>query len=360
LAAPEARNDAIASSQEHSSVNRDQQLVRASVEPLAGPEAAAIPLAVPAGRVRRWLKRSGPLAALAFFGVAAWVLYDALHHYRLGEIVAALRMLSGSALALALALTAATYVAATAYDYFALRYVARRLPLGAVALTAFVSYSFGNNVGNTLITGATIRYWMYSARGVPAGDIAKIVLYCSLGFWLGYLLLGALAFVGAPAVLPPSLGLSWLSTQPLGLAFLAVLIGYLAIVALRPEQLRIRDWVLSLPSIPLTLAQLATSTVYLSLMGTTLWALLPPGVGPAQFMTVFMLALVVGTASQVPAGLGVFESVVVVLLTPALSLPGVIAGLIAFRGIFYLLPLALALPAAGAWQFRRTASPAGG
>jgi phosphatidylglycerol lysyltransferase len=329
--------------------------MRASLEPLAGPEVAAIPLAVPAGRVRRWLKRAGPLAGVAFFGVAAWVLHDALRHHRLGEIVAALRMLPGSALTLALALTAATYVAATAYDYFALRYVARRLPLGAIALTAFVSYSCGNNVGNTLITGATIRYWMYSARGVPPGDIAKIVLYCSLGFWLGYLLLGALAFVGAPVDLPPPLGLSWLSTRPLGLGFVAVLVGYLAIVALRPELLRIRDWVLSLPSIPLTLAQLATSTVYLSLMGTTLWALLPAGVGQAQFMTVFMLALVVGTASQVPAGLGVFETVVIVLLTPALPLPGVVAGLIAFRGIFYVVPLALALPAAGAWQLRRTA-----
>lgn len=328
--------------------------MRASVEPLAGPEVAAIPLAVPAGRVRRWLKHAGPIAGIAFLGIAFWVLQDALRHHRASDIVSALRMLPGPAVALALAFTAATYVAATAYDFFALRYVSRRLALKSVAMTAFLSYSFGNNVGNTLITGATIRYWMYSARGLPPGDIAKIVLYCSLGFWLGYLLLGALAFIAAPIEVPPTMALSFLSTQPLGLAFLLVLFTYLAIVALRPEVLRIKNWVLSLPSFPLTLGQLAASTAYLSLMGMTLWMLLPPGVGYAHFMTVFMLALVAGTASQVPAGLGVFESVVV-LLTPALPVPGVIAGLIAFRAIFYLLPLMLALPAAGIWQLRRAA-----
>jgi uncharacterized membrane protein YbhN (UPF0104 family) len=320
--------------------------------------AAAFPLAIPAGLLRRWAKRAGPVAGVAFFGVAVWVLHDALRHYRLEEILAALRVLPLPAIALALAATAATYLAATAYDYFAFRYVSRRLPLKVTAFAAFVSYSFGNNVGNTLITGATVRYWMYSARGVPPGDIAKIVLFCSLGFWLGYALLGAVAFLGAPIDLPPSLGVSWLSTWPLGLAFLVGLVAYLAIVALRPELLRTRNWAFSLPSFRLTLGQLATSTVYLSLMGTTLWALVPSGVGYAELLTVFMFALVAGTLSQVPAGLGVFETVVVVLLTPALPVPGVIAGLIAFRAIFYLLPLAVALAAVGGWQLRRAVQPA--
>jgi len=322
----------------------------ASLEPLAGPEVAAIPLAKPAGLVRRWLKRAGPLAGAAFFAIAIWVLHDALRQYRFADIVAALRMLPVAAVVLALACTAATYLAATAYDFFAFRYISRRLPLTAIALTAFVSYSFGNNIGNTLITGATVRYWMYSARGVSPGEIAKVVLFCSLGFWLGYLALGALVFIAAPAVVPAALQMSWVSTQPLGLAFLLVLFGYLAIVALRPRALKIRDWVLSLPSMPLTLGQLATSTVYLLLMGTTLWALVPSGIGHAQFMTVFMLALVAGTVSQVPAGLGVFETVVVLLVTPALPLPGVAAALLAFRGIFYLLPLAVALAVVGARQ----------
>lgn len=329
------------------SLNPPDRRLRAALEPLAGPEITAIPLARPAGLVRRWLKRAGPVAAAAFFGIAAWVLYDALRHYRLGDIFAALRMLPASVVALALACTAATYLAATAYDFLAFRYIARRLPLDAIALTAFVSYSFGNNVGNTLITGATVRYWMYTERGVSPGEIAKVVLFCSLGFWLGYLLLGALFFIAAPAAVPASLQLSSVSTQPLGLAFLLVLLAYLAIVALRPRALRIRNWVLSLPSMPLTLGQLAASTVYLSLMGTTLWALVPGGIEWAQFMTVFMLALVAGTVSQVPAGLGVFESVVVLLVTPALPAPAVAAALLAFRGIFYLLPLAAALAVVG-------------
>jgi len=316
----------------------------------AGPEVAAIPLAKPAGLLRCWLKRVSPLASVALFGLAIWVLHDALRRHSLSDIVAALRTLPGSAVALALACTVATYLAATAYDYFALRYIKRRLPLAAIALTAFVSYSFGNNIGNTLITGATVRYWMYSARNVPPGDIAKIVLYCSLGFWLGYLMLGAIVFIAAPAAMPSSLGFSRVSTQPLGITFLLVLLTYLAVVALRPRAVKIREWLLSLPSMSLTLGQLATSVVYLSLMGTALWVLLPAGVGHAQFMTVFMLALITGTVSQVPAGLGVFETVVVLLVTPALPLPDVVAALVAFRRISCLLPLAVALAVVGARQ----------
>ena len=314
-------------------------------------------MAIPTRLARRWIRHAGPVAGLAFFGVSTWILRDALRNYRLEEILGALRTLPVAAVALALVATAATYLAATAYDYFAFRYVSRRLPLEVTAFTAFVSYSFGNNVGNTLITGATVRYWLYSARGVPPGDIAKIVLFCSLGFWLGYALLGALAFLGAPLEVPSSLGSSWFSTRPLGLALLIGLLAYLAIVALRPGMLKMKGWV-HLPSLPLTLGQLATSTVYLSLMGTTLWALLPRGVGYTEFMTVFMFALVAGTVSQVPAGLGVFETVTVVFLAPTLPVPGIIAGLIAFRAIFYLLPFAVALAAVGGLQLRQAVHPA--
>jgi phosphatidylglycerol lysyltransferase len=48
-------------------------------------------------------------------------------------------------------------------------------------------------------------------------------------------------------------------------------------------------------------------------------------------------------ASQIPGGLGVFESVIVLLLSPALPASSIFGSLLAYRAIYYLVPLALAV-----------------
>ena len=77
-------------------------------------------------------------------------------------------------------------------------------------------------------------------------------------------------------------------------------------------------------------------------MAAALYVLLPPelGLGYLEVLAVFMASIVVGLMSHVPGSLGVFESAVVLLLQPteAQTLP-LIGSLLAFRGIYYLLPL---------------------
>src|SRR5207237_1285768 len=52
-----------------------------------------------------------------------------------------------------------------------------------------------------------------------------------------------------------------------------------------------------------------------------------------------LLAQMTGLASHVPAGLGVFEVIILFFLTPAIPAATVLGALIAYRGIYYLLPL---------------------
>jgi phosphatidylglycerol lysyltransferase len=84
--------------------------------------------------------------------------------------------------------------------------------------------------------------------------------------------------------------------------------------------------------------------VDLLLAGTVLYALLPASLGlsfPAV-IGVFLVAAILGLVSQVPGGLGVFETAFVHLLPSNVPAAAVVGSLMAYRGVFFLFPLAVA------------------
>src|SRR5207237_5482449 len=251
-------------------------------------------------QARRWLKKAGRTAAwiapVFFFGLALWALHDSLREYRTADIAAAFGELAPPRIALSLALTVCGYLVLAGYDLLAFRHIGRRLRLRDFGLTSFMSNALGNSVGNILITGAAVRYWIYTSLGISAAEVAKVVIFCSLGFWLGFVVLGSAAFLAEPFALPGMLGVPVATTLPLGLVLLAVLGAYLALVA-RRRPLKLSRWVLKLPSPALTLGQIAVASLDLSLMGAALYVLFPAGIEPSfgRFMGVFLLALIVST-----------------------------------------------------------------
>ena len=95
------------------------------------------------------------------------------------------------------------------------------------------------------------------------------------------------------------------------------------------------------------------SSIDWSVAGAVLWVLLPPGhVSYPHLLAVFVLAQVSGVLSQVPGGLGVFESVVMLLLDPYLGEGTTLAVLLAYRAIYYLIPLAVAILVLLAYEIR--------
>jgi uncharacterized membrane protein YbhN (UPF0104 family) len=224
-----------------------------------------------------------------FFGLALWAAHHVLREHSSREIAAALRELPAPRIALSLVLAAGGYAALMGYELLGFRFIGRRLAPSQIALGSFVSYAVGNNVGHNLVGGATARYWMYTPLGVPAADIARIVLFCSVGFWLGFLALGAAAFISEPIALPAALRLPPMTTRPLGLAFVAILVAYTLLIARRRREFRIRRWTLSLPSPALSAGQLAVGMLELLCMSAALWVLLPQGSpGYAQFLPIFI------------------------------------------------------------------------
>ncbi len=302
-----------------------------------------------------WKRLAGPLAVLALCTLALAALHRELHTYHLHDIRQALREIPLQGLGLAALLTALSYWVMTGYDVLALWYVGRPLAYRKTAFASFMSYAFSNNLGFSVLTGGSVRYRLYGSWGLLALDIARVIVFCSFTFMLGLFAFGALVFLLFPLEIPARLGLPFVSTRPLGVLFACVVLAYWSANLVRKTPLRV--WALAFPVTGWRLAgaQVLVASLDWALAGTTLYVLLPHGAGLAlpHFLAVFILAQVAGIASQVPGGLGVFETVVVLLLSPVLKAPDVVAALLAFRGVYYFCPLAVATAMMGAREAAR-------
>jgi hypothetical protein len=97
-----------------------------------------------------------------------------------------------------------------------------------------------------------------------------------------------------------------------------------------------------LPSGRIALLQLALSAVNWLLIGAVVWTLLQRHVDYPTVLSVLLVAAVAGVITHVPAGLGVLEAVFVALLAHRVPQGELLAGLLAYRAIYYLAPLAIA------------------
>ncbi len=292
------------------------------------------------------MKASRVLAALlplALLGLAVWVLHKELHDFHWHDVTRALEALPASRVALAVLVTALNYALLSLYDTLALTYVGKSLPYPRVAMTSFVAYAFGNNVGMSMLSSASVRYRLYSAWGLGVVDVTRVALFCGITLWLGLGLTGGLALIASPIDVPRLAALHG-GTRLVGVVFLAVVLGYVALCAVRRAPLVVRGHEVALPSPRLAVGQVLVSGADWLLAAAVLYLLLPEGAGlslPA-FIGLYMLGQVAGLISQVPGGLGVFESILLAALTPRVPAPAVLGTLMAWRVVYYLAPFVLA------------------
>ncbi len=289
------------------------------------------------------------LIGALLFGAAVWVLHHELHKYGLEAMVDSLKALPPRVLGLAFLFTAANYTILTQYDALAFLYIRQHLPYRKIALCSFIGYAFSNNAGFNTVSGSSVRYRFYSAWGVPSQQILKIVIFYSLTFYVGLFTLGGLVFVLEPLDVPGGIKMPFLTLRPLGFLFLAAGVAYLLVSAFLHHPLRLKGYHFAVPSLRIALLQVVVSGLDWMLASAVLYVLLPPGarVPYVPFLGVFMLAQIAGLISQVPAGLGVFETVVVLFLEEAVPAPHVLGALLAYRAIYYVIPLLVALTMLG-------------
>ncbi|MGD9507119.1 MAG: hypothetical protein AB7I59_16980 [Geminicoccaceae bacterium] len=278
----------------------------------------------------------------AMFGIAVWVLRGALHRYGLADLHAELVALTWRQLVLAVTFTALSFLALIGYEWSALSLVGKRMPFDHLCLASFTTQSIAHSTGFAFVIGATLRYHFYSDRGLGITDVAKVQMYFTATFTLGVATLAGAVVLIEPGRLAESTGLPPLVWRLAAAAALLLVSAYVVWGGFFHRPLRWRGREFALPDAGATLIQIFFGVADLIAVAAALYVLLPSDLGLdyLEVLTIFMASIVVGLLSHVPGSLGVFESAIVLLIQPSEehTLP-LIGALLAFRAVYYLLPL---------------------
>ncbi len=298
--------------------------------------------------------------ALAMFFAAIFVLYRELENTRLIDVVGSLEALSKKRVIVALTLTTASYLLLTAYDFLALHYVGHKLRLRETLFASFVAFAFSNNLGSPLMSGGSVRYWIYTGFGLGPVAIGEVVAFCTLTYGLGVATVGGLMILLDPAGMSSILNLPQSLLQAVGIALLVMGVAYLAIIVARRGPIAFGRYHLRLPSLGCGLMQISVASLDQALAAAVVYVLLPPDtrISFHIFLGIFVIASPISLLSLVPGGLGVFETMIVTLLVSP-SKAVLLGSLIAYRLIYFVLPLALAILLVAIYEIRRSSRERG-
>lgn len=309
-----------------------------SVDPAATPEVRD---GQPKRRSKVWLwtKR---LMTWSCFILVPVLLFMLVRNLDWQEVVHALKSYKLSTLLLGGALALVSYMVFSSYDLLSRRYTGHRLPTTKVLPLAFVCYAFNLNL-SSWVGGIALRYRLYGKLGLSVATITKILSLGLITNWLGYLLLGGVVFaMGLPA-LPDSVKIGSTGLRLIGVAMVAAGVAYL--LACRFAKRRtwtIRKQEVTLPSFRFAALQGATGALNWSLMGALIFTLLPEKVDYLTVLAILLISSIAGVITHIPAGLGVLETIFISLLQGQYSKGALLAALIAYRALYFLVPLAIA------------------
>ena len=301
--------------------------------------APRLPQEILAGDRGHW-RWAGPIAALLVFTAVVLILHRQLAHLHPRSVLEHLHAIPRRQVLAALGFTAASYWLLSNYDVLALAYLRRAMPYPRILFTSFIAYSFGHTLGFSAFTGAAIRFRLYATAGVTAIDVATISAFCSLSLGIGLATIAGLSLFLSPAHATQILHLHRNWSLLAGLVLLGAVALYALWATLARGTLELRGWALRAPGPAIGLAQLALSVADLSLSSAVLWSLLPAQghIGFVPFLGTYALAVIAGIVSHVPGGVGVFEAVIL-LTIPGVPADALLGSLLAYRGVYYLVPL---------------------
>lgn len=311
-------------------------------------------------RLSAWAtRRRGPLVTLftlAMLVVAVYALRRLAAEANYSDIVAALLATPPWRVALAIALTGASFVVLTLYDLTAFDAIGRPQAWRRIAPGAAAAYAVAQTTGFGPLSGAAVRLRFYTPLEITPGDIARVTAFVTLAFGVGLVVTTAMAALTTAPTIAALTGL-----PPLGIAAaaLGVMLAGLGLLTQGGRTLRAFGAEVTLPERGLMVRQLLITAGDLICAAGVLWAFLPSGsIGYLAFLPVFAVALGLGIVSHVPAGLGVFEAVMMAAMAGTAPPAEILAALALYRFVYQAIPLIVAALGLAFAEARRLASPA--
>lgn len=279
---------------------------------------------------------------------AVYVVHREFSHLKFEDVATALDAIPRHALIISFLMTVLSYAVLTIYDRLGTIYAGHAVSYGRVAFASFCAYALSHNLGFAAISGAAVRYRLYAHWGLTPMQIAKTVAFCSLTFGLGGMVLGGAILLVEPRT-APFFGeyLPLPAVYGLGVVLIAIVVGYVTLSRV-VRSLRLFGHEFSLPGWRMALMQVALATVDVAITASIFYALLPDVGRPGAHLTwliflgVYVASYTAGLAANLPGGIGVFDTAILLGLSPYLEPAPIVGAIVVFRLYYYVIPLFLA------------------
>ncbi|WP_300631252.1 lysylphosphatidylglycerol synthase domain-containing protein [Pseudomonas sp.] len=290
-------------------------------------------------RLKRWKK---PLT-IAFF-LLLIVLFTLLaRRIDWSEVLQTLSEFKVRTLLIASALTVCSFIVYACFDLIGRTYIRQPLRWKQILPVGIISYAFNLNL-SAWVGGIAMRYRLYSRLGVSTGNIAKILGLSLATNWFGYMAISGVIFSSGLVAMPPGWKVSTTALQGIGALLVLASLGYLVACQFSKKRAwTIRGMEINLPSLRMACLQLLLGALNWSLMAAVIFTLLPSKLDYPLVLGVLLISAIAGVLTHIPAGLGVLEAVFIGLLQHEASRGSLLAGLIAYRAIYFICPLLIAL-----------------
>jgi uncharacterized membrane protein YbhN (UPF0104 family) len=286
-----------------------------------------------------WAKR----ALTAFFFILIPVLlYMVLKNIEWQDVKQAIHAYQLKTLLLGCLIAAASFLVFSSYDLIALHYLKNPIKVREVLPLAFVSCVFSLNLA--WVGGVATRFRLYSrSLGLDPVIITKIISTNIITNWLGYTIVGAIIFSSGLLNLPDNWKMGDAALQVIGVVLFLVAIAYFSACRFSKKRtFKLFKQEISLPDFKLALVQAGFASLNWCLMGLLIYTLLLGKISYPTVLGILLMCSIAGAVTHVPAGLGVLEAIFIAMLSHTLSKGTIIAALLGYRAIYFLLPLMIA------------------
>lgn len=291
---------------------------------------------------KRFWKRANRIFNIALLVALPVLLFLLLRATDWDEVFRLLREYRFSTLALGMLIALASYGIFSSFDVLSRYYIGHPLPVRRVFTVAFVCNAFNLNL-SSWVGAIALRFRLYGRLGMSAGDITRILTFSMITNWYGYLLLAGVLFVCGYPNLPDNWSLGQSGLRAIGVLLLLLGAGYL--LACRFARRRAWGWKryrLNLPTWRLAALQGIAGASNWSMMALLIYTLLPDSASYPTVLATLLISSIAGVVLHVPAGLGVIETVFITVLRDHFSRGELLAALIGYRVLYFLIPLLLA------------------
>jgi phosphatidylglycerol lysyltransferase len=306
----------------------------------------------PVGRSRFLRLAAGLAAATLACGLIAYLLHGSSPAIAYHPMMRAVRATPRRFIWLSISFTTLSYLALLGRDECALTYIGVRISPAPLLLASLCGSALENAIGFGALTGEAVRDRVYGAVGLRSEQIDRVMLFIDAGFTIGLGAFAAASSMLAGPALGRRFGISTVSLELAGAALLLAIFGLVAAGMRRRGGLVVAEELsIAMPAPAIALFQFLLTQIDLLGAAAALWVLLPAAsIDFFSFAAVFSVAIGLGAVSRIPAGLGVFDTVVFLSLANHVPHNELAASLLIYRGVYFLLPLMLAAASLAAFE----------